>query len=264
MNLNILKKKQATKEVKLSLREKKHQANLRKNNGLYFQIGLVATLFIVFGVFQLKFTMDPIEIEKSPVDIGEVLDIVPVDYIIEENIQKKVEKQPVKTQTTSLENPKIIEDDDKDLVETVVNTEVVVVDSAPNIEDVQVIDAPVDVDTIPVSLVSEYPVFPGCDKFEDKKSQAKCFQQKITKHIIKKFDGDIAADNGLEGELKIMVMFTINHKGDITDVKARAPHPELKKEAIKAVSSLPKMSPAKQGYKKVNVTYALPVVFKID
>lgn len=263
MNLNMLKKKQATKEVKLSLREKKHQANLRKNNGLYFQIGLVATLFIVFGVFQLKFTMDPIEIPKPIVDIGEVLNVAPVDYIIEENIQKKIEKQPVKAQSTSLENPKIIENNDPELP-VVVTTPPVALSDSPSIEDINVIDAPIDVDTIPISLVSDFPVYPGCDKFEDKKRQEKCFQQKIANHIVRKFDSDIAAENGLSGNLKIMVMFTINSKGDIVDVNARAPHPELQKEAIKAVKSLPKMKPAMQGYKKVNVTYALPVIFKID
>ena len=102
MNLNMLKKKQATKEVKLSLREKKHQANLRKNSGLYFQIGLIATLFIVFGVFQLKFVTNPVEIELPPIDIGEVIKAAPIDFIIEENIPKEVKTQAVITKPKSL------------------------------------------------------------------------------------------------------------------------------------------------------------------
>jgi len=264
MNLNMLKKKQATKEVKLSLREKKQQANLQKNNGLYFQIGLIATLFIVFGVFQLKFVTGTPIIGDITLDVAEVLNVAPVDYIIEENIQKKVEQQAVKTKSTSLQNIEIVDNIDEELVETVIDVEPVIVESAPEIVDINVIDSPVNVDTIPVSLVSEYPIFPGCDKFEDKRSQAKCFQQKISKHIIRKFDSDIAADNGLTGVQRIFILFTINHEGDIVDVKARAPHPELQKEAVKAVNSLPKMKPAKQGYKKVNVTYTLPVVFKVD
>jgi len=260
MNLNTLKKKQATKEVKLSLREKKHQANLRKNNGLYFQIGLVATLFIVFGVFQLKFTMDPIEIPKTSMEIVEVVPRLFENFEIEKEIPKETVKQvkqkPTETYVEVPDETKILKEilPDEPVVE---NQPSLSVDEVPDIEEY----VPV---TIPVSLVSEYPIYPGCDKFEDKKSQAKCFQQKIKKHIVRKFDSDIAAENGLEGELKIMVMFTINHEGDIVNVKARAPHPELIKEAIKAVSSLPKMKPAKQGYKKVNVTYALPVVFRVD
>ncbi|NQY29700.1 MAG: energy transducer TonB [Flavobacteriaceae bacterium] len=263
MNLNMLKKKQATKEVKLSLREKKHQANLRKNSGLYFQIGLIATLFIVFGVFQLKFVTSPVEIELPPIDIGEVIKAAPIDFIIEENIPKEVKTQAVITKPKSLDNFEIIENDSKVLVD-LIETPPVIVDKPMAVVDVDVVEAPVVIDTIPISLVSDYPEYPGCDKFSDKKRKFECFQQKIAKHIQRKFDSDIAAENGLTGIQKITIVFTINHEGNIVDVKARAPHPELQKEAVKAVMSLPKMKPAKQGYKKVNVTYALPLLFKVD
>jgi len=260
MNLNTLKKKQATKEVKLSLREKKHQANLRKNNGLYFQIGLVATLFIVFGVFQLKFTMDPIEIPKTPVDMVDVVSFPFENFQVEKEIPKETVKQ-VKQKTTDAF--KKVPDHTVIPPDLIPDTPIVEKQPSLNIEQVPDLEEEQPV-TIPVSLVSDFPVFPGCDKFEDKKRQEKCFQQKIANHIVRKFDSDIAAENGLSGNLKIMVMFTINSKGDIVDVNARAPHPELKKEAIKAVKSLPKMKPAMQGFNKVNVTYALPVIFKID
>lgn len=260
MNLNMLKKKKATKEVRLSLREKKHQANLRKNNGLYFQIGLVATLFIVFGVFQLKFTMDPIEIPKPPVDRADVVSFPFENFKIEKETPKETVK-PVKQKPTNA----FKEVDNAAVIPPELIPDTPVVDQQPSLSVEEVPDLVEEQTvTIPVSLVSDFPVFPGCDKFDDKKRQEKCFQQKIAKHIVKKFDSDIAAENGLSGNLKIMVMFTINSKGDIVDVNARAPHPELKKEAIKAVKSLPKMKPAMQGFNKVNVTYALPVVFKID
>ena len=261
MNLNILKKKQASKEAVLSLREKKHQANLQKNNGLYFQIGLIATLFIVFGVFQLRFVMAPIDIGKPPIDIGEVINTAPVDYIIEENIVRKEVKQVIQKPTQAF---KEVPD------ETVMPPEEFLppVEETPSenvsIESLNTVEVEETIDTLPISLVSDYPEYPGCDKFDDKKKKFECFQQKIAKHIQRKFDSDIAADNGLSGIQKITIVFTINHEGDIVDVKARAPHPELQKEAVKAVNSLPKMKPAKQGYKKVNVTYALPLLFKVD
>lgn len=264
MNLNTLKKKQATKEVKLSLREKKHQANLRKNNGLYFQIGLVATLFIVFGIFQLKFTMDPIEIPKPPVDMGEVLNVAPVDYIIEENIQKKVEKLAVKTQPTSLVNPKIIDDTDEKLIETIIETEPVVVESTPGVDDVNVIDEPVVMDKMPVNVVKVLPVFPGCEKFKDKKKQFACLSKRIGLFVNKRFETDVAAENDLTGRQRIAVTFTIDKNGEVVDVKAMAKHPELIKEAIKAVKLLPKMTPAKHDGRNVSVTYALPIIFQVD
>jgi len=259
MNLNILKKKQATKEVKLSLREKKHQANLQKNNGLYFQIGLIATLFIVFGVFQLKFVKASPEDYKPEIAENDMSEIVAYDFVIEENIKKEVVQDVVITPPVSLKNPIIVENDDPELPDVVTSVPVVLSD-VPSVSDIDVVEAPVVIDTLPVSLVSDYPVYPGCDRFEDKKSLLECFQQKIAKHINRKFDGDIASEYGLSGKQKIMIMFTINHEGNIVDVKARAPHPELQKEAVKAVNSLPRMRPAKQGHKKVNVTYSLPVV----
>lgn len=262
MNLNNLKKKQATKQVELSLREKKHQANLQKNNGLYFQIGLIATLFVVFGVFQLKFDKKEIAFNKLVIDTPVELTTIPPDYIIEENIPRKVKKQQVITEPNSFENPKIVEDDDP-VLEDVIKTPLVV-DKPLNVADIHVEDLPAVVDTFHVSQVSEYPEYPGCDKFSDKKRKFECFQQKIAKHIKRKFDSEIAADNGLTGVQRIFILFTINHEGDIVGVKARAPHPELQKEAVKAVSSLPKMKPAKQGLKKVNVTYTLPILFKVD
>ena len=88
--------------------------------------------------------------------------------------------------------------------------------------------------------------------------------QKIKKHINKMFNTEIANEYGISGTQKVLVTFVINTKGHVVNVRARAPHPELKKEVIKVVSSLPNMKPAKQGYKKVNVTYALPLLFKVD
>jgi len=263
MNLNILRKKQATKEVALSLREKKHQANLQKNNGLYFQIGLIATLFIVFGVFQLRFDKKEIVLNSPIIEDPIELTTLPRDYIIEENIPKEVKKQAIVTKPKSLENPKIVDNDDP-VLEDVIKTPPVIVDKAPDVGDIQVDDLPPVIDTVPVSLVSEYPEYPGCDKFSDKKRKFECFQQKIAKHIKRKFDSDIAADNGLSGTQKIYILFTINHEGDIIDIMAKSKHPVLQKEAVRAVKSLPKMKPAKQGYKKVNVTYTLPLVFRVD
>jgi len=263
MNLNKLKKKQATKEVKLSLREKKHQANLRKNNGLYFQIGLIATLFIVFGVFQLRFVTSTPVIDSLPVDIGEVLNLAPVDYIIEENIQKKVEKQPVKTQPTTLENPKIIENDDPELPD-VVSAPPVILNDSPRIDDINVIEEPVVVDKMPIGVVKILPIFPGCEKFKDKKKQFECFSKRIGLFVNKKFQTDVAAENNLNGRQRIAVTFTIDKSGKVVDVKAMAKHPELIKEAIKAVNLLPKMTPAKHDGRNVSVTYALPIIFQVD
>ncbi|MFO7673624.1 MAG: energy transducer TonB [Lutibacter sp.] len=69
---------------------------------------------------------------------------------------------------------------------------------------------------------------------------------------------------GLKAEVKrIYVMFKIDKEGNISDVQARAAHIKLQEEAIRVISSLPKMIPGKHKGKTVNVKYSLPIAFKV-
>ena len=58
-------------------------------------------------------------------------------------------------------------------------------------------------------------------------------------------------------------MFTINQKGEIEDIKVRAPHPRLEKEGFRVVNSLPKFTPGKQRGVPVKVKYAMPITFQV-
>jgi protein TonB len=92
----------------------------------------------------------------------------------------------------------------------------------------------------------------------------KCMSEKVQKHVNRKFNTELAADLDLEGVQKIFVVFKIDRTGNITDVRSRAPHPRLAKEAEKVIKSLPKMKPGKQRGKPVGVNYTLPIVFKVQ
>ena len=265
MHVNIFKKKGVSKK-QLSMREKKHQANLKKSGGLYFQIGLIVALFMVFGLFQLKFekkevALNTLKVSDDPIEIS-YLD----NYVIEEEIPKQVEEQPKAEQRKSddLSKAEVVDNDEK-IEKELFPEKPLVVSKGDDVEFKEpVVEEPQDLDPIPLNLVQALPVFPGCEKFSDKKKQMECFSKKIAKHINKKFDTDVAVNNGISGKQKVNVSFVINEKGEVVDVRARAPHPALQKEAIKAVNSLPKMSPAKQGYKKVPVRYALPISFRVQ
>ncbi len=87
---------------------------------------------------------------------------------------------------------------------------------------------------------------------------------KISEFINKKFNTDLASDLGLEGRQRIAVQFKIDKTGRVIDVRARAPHPRLEKEAVDVVQSLPNMTPGKQRGKPVGVLYSLPIVFDIQ
>ena len=86
---------------------------------------------------------------------------------------------------------------------------------------------------------------------------------KISKHVSRKFNTDVATDLGLDGRQRINVLFKIDKHGHIAQIKASAKHPDLVKEAERVISKLPKMKPGKQDNKYVDVLYALPILFKV-
>ena len=83
-------------------------------------------------------------------------------------------------------------------------------------------------------------------------------------YVQRNFNTDLASELGLEGRQRINVQFKIDETGRVTNVRARAPHPRLAKEAVNLVSKMPKMIPGKQRGKPVGVIYALPILFQVE
>jgi hypothetical protein len=115
---------------------------------------------------------------------------------------------------------------------------------------------------VPFALIEKVPVFPGCDDSASQEDLKKCMATKINEHVVNNFNIKIAKELGLNGLNRIIVQFRIDSKGNIVDIKARAPHPDLQSEAIRVISSLPQMQPGKQDGEAVGVMYKLPIVFK--
>jgi protein TonB len=119
---------------------------------------------------------------------------------------------------------------------------------------------------IPLVVIEHVPVYRGCDNFSDNADLKKCMSDKITEHIVKKFNINVV--KGLElpdGIVKINVFFKINKKGEVVDVAAIGPYPKLEEEAIRVINLIPKLDRA--GYqrgKPVTVPYSLPIMFRID
>ena len=71
-----------------------------------------------------------------------------------------------------------------------------------------------------------------------------------------------AEQNGVQG--RVMVQFVVRKDGTITDVTViRGVSEELDAEAVRLVKSMPKWIPGKQGGQVVNVSYTLPVMFRL-
>ena len=246
-----------------SLRKpQKHDANLRKNSGLYFQIGLVLCLLATYGLFEMKF-----EVLTNPIIIHDPWDDETVELIQDIEIYQEpvamVKPEP-RAKVLSVVEP-IIQDHIPEAVETPVVT-------APKI-DVPLVKVkvapkktPVEPDDRPRNMgeLEVVPIYPGCEKETTNDDRVKCMSRKLSRLIQNRFDTDIAYRNGLTGEQRISVQFKIDKNGHVTDIKTRAPHKVLEEEALRLADRIPDMQPGKQSSKPVSVLSNLPIRFMVN
>tara|TARA_R110000787_G_scaffold113832_6_gene223201 strand:- start:6069 stop:7610 length:1542 start_codon:yes stop_codon:yes gene_type:complete len=108
---------------------------------------------------------------------------------------------------------------------------------------------------VPFTMLDKVPTFPGCPD-----NDGKCFNKKMQQHFVNNFDSKLANELGLKsGKKRLIILFRIDKKGFVTDIKAKAPHKTLKLEAIRVIKLLPKMNPGEQDGEIVDVKYTLPV-----
>ncbi|WP_460220023.1 energy transducer TonB [Psychroserpens sp. MEBiC05023] len=243
----------------------KHDANLQKNSSLYFQIGLILCLLATYGMFEMKFETIKSKYDFVMVEPDETIQFIP-SFVVEPDAPKKVEVKKQKPVVIN-KDPKIVDDDTKldDDTPDFVTEPVSVsepIKASDFVEPVEPIEhIPVVFTTDKVEIV---PIYPGCEKKKTNADRIKCMNQKIGKLVQKKFDIDLAQELGLYGRQRINVQFKINEKGEITEIKARAAHPTLSKEAERVTHKIPQMKPGMQRQKPVSVLYNLPIVFQVN
>ena len=87
----------------------------------------------------------------------------------------------------------------------------------------------------------------------------------MQRHFAKKFDSDLPNELGLSpGKKRLIMLFKIDRSGNIVDIRAKAPHPRLQKEAVRIIKLLPKMTPGRQRGKAVGVKYTLPMRIDVE
>ena len=230
---------------------KKHpKKDLDRNSGIYFAAGLFLVLILTYVALEWKsFYNHEYDIaQQMEEDLREEVPLVtfitpppppppPVAPPIIEIIENEAEEpESIIQSTESNEETKVIEVDEVEFVQ---------VD-----EEVNVI----------WTTIEEVPVFPGCEKENDKRA---CFQKMINKHISKVFRyPKIAQEMGVEG--KVFTQFTINKDGSIGNILLRGPDKYLEKEAQRIISKLPKMKPGKQRERNVKVAFSVPITFKLQ
>ncbi len=231
--------------------KKNPKADLTRNSGLYFVIGLAAVMFLTWRALEHK-TYDP----DSEYDISMNVD----DELDEEVPMTEQIKTPPPPPPPAA--PEIIEvvEDEEEVEETVIeSTETSQEEEVMEVEEVEVMDDDIDVD-VPFAVIEDVPVFPGCEGASDKR---KCFNESMQKHIRKNFRyPEIAQEMGVQG--RVSVMFTIQKDGSIGNVRMRGPDKNLEKEAARIIGKLPKMTPGKQRGRAVRVPFSIPITFKLQ
>ena len=237
--------------------KKNPRKELENFSKIFFQIGIVLSLFIIYAFMEHK------TYERNYDELGHV---VMVEEMKEDIPIVQITKPtpPPKNIPKVVEVIKIVEDDVK-IEETIIETtetdenESVVV----NTEDIEEVhEAEEVIEDIPFMLIEDVPVYPGCKGNNDKLK--KCFTKGVTKHFSKKFDVNLATELGLsKGKKRLYVLFTIVKTGKIINVKTRGPHPVLEKEVTEIIESLPKMIPGKQRGMPVSVSFSIPITFEV-
>ncbi len=102
----------------------------------------------------------------------------------------------------------------------------------------------------PFVVVEEMPMFPGGDA-------------ELLNYIAKNtVYPEVAKENNIQG--KVIVRFCVTSKGGVSQVSIlKGVDPELDKEAIRVVNTLPAFKPGKQGGKPVPVWYMVPITFTL-
>jgi TonB family C-terminal domain len=130
------------------------------------------------------------------------------------------------------------------------NTEVKndVVEEAPQQakEEVQEVEAEPE----PFVVVEEMPMFPGGET---------ALLIYIGEHTNYP---EVAKENNIQG--RVIVRFCVTSKGGVNQVSVlKGVDPELDKEAVRVVGTLPTFKPGKQGGKPVPVWYSVPITFTL-
>ena len=218
--------------------KKNDRVNLDKKRNFFFLLGLIVTLGATLMAFEWR-TDDYHVVELTANwEIGE-MDQVPITRRPEPPKPKVKRPAPI--------------------------LEFEVVEDVIEVPEIEWIGLEYNEDAVPEVLIEDEPGLDELVEFWDlstipsfiggEKAMFRYIKEKIVYPKIPKM-------NNVGG--KVFVYFVVNKEGEITDVKVeRGVDPYLDKEALRVIESMPNWSPGKQRGKPVNVSYILPINFKL-
>ncbi len=245
----------------------KHDANVRKNTLVNFQIGLIASLLFSYVMFEVYTAVPNIDHGSVPEPIIEETYEWNTEFIEYKEPEKQLAVKSSPKKMVDFSEPKVIDNNtelkkaEEEFKNELVKTSI----SSEPIDSNAIIDKEEEEDiVVPFDRIESAPIFPGCERLKTNKEKATCFSEKIAKIVSRKFNTSLGQEYGLTGIQRIYTQFDVDSDGMITNIQVRAPHPRLKKEAERVINMFPEMTPGKQRGKPVTVKYQLPIVFQIQ
>lgn len=135
----------------------------------------------------------------------------------------------------------------------------------PIVEQPKTEEAVVNTNTNPQTFEKvEVPAtYPGCKG--DVVQKKACFNLNVKKLIASKFDPNLPAELNLpSGTQRVNITFTVDKFGNVSNIKAKGPHPRMEAEAIRAAKTLPKMTPARQNGAPVEMNFTVPISIVVE
>jgi len=168
---------------------KKYQnARLSPYSRIFFQLGLVLTLIIIYIALEWK-TFDRY--------VGELDNVIfQNEELVEVPMTERI--QEIKPPPPPPPAPEKIEivSNEEEIIETVLETTETDESEYIKVQDIEDIDEIVEEEDIekdiPFAIIEEPPVYPGCKGTKAQKK--KCLQENITKHVNKHFKTSLAQD----------------------------------------------------------------------
>ena len=241
--------------------KKNPQADLSRRTGLFFSIGLAIATFASLYAINYK------------TEIGDKDKIVHEDLAsnLDENVEEvhlDMNTPPPPPPPPPVAEPEVLQVvDDKvevkvEIQHTETNKNEKVAEAAPVIERGPATEPDDDNVVVPFAVIEDKPMFEACKDLPKDKQDA-CFKQQLDNHVRKNFKyPEAAMEMGIQG--KVIVQFRINKDGTVEVMVAKGKDEILEKEARRIIEKMPKLIPGKQRNKPVAVTYAYPIVFKLN
>lgn len=226
--------------------KKSEKANLENKKLLFFEIGLMLSLSVVYFAFEWTTAEKQVAVLEETTQVVEVEDMVPITHETPPP-PPSAPSIPVLSDQIDIVDDEIQVDDNLFMnLEDDASMGVEIMDYVENVEE-----EVVEEEAIPFQLVEEKPSFMGGD--------ANAFSKWVNERLVYP---EIAKENGVSG--RVTLQFTVNTDGTVSNVKVlRGVDPSLDREAVRVVSMSPKWTPGKQRDRAVKVTYTFPVIFQL-